>query len=704
MVYLNRERTPYTDGEFVMPNNRWNDSDAQSHPDLAGLVYRSQLLGSDRTVVNIFGGNTSAKTRERDHTGREVDVLWVKGSGSDVATIKATGFAALRMADMIPLMQRADMSDEEMVAYLNRSTFLPDRPRQSIETLLHAFIPAPHVDHTHPDAVISLACAADGRALCERLWGKRMVWVDYIRPGFTLSKQIGTGVQEHPQADLVVMGKHGLTVWGDTSATCYAQTIKVISEAEEFIASTRNGRVIFAGAAVPALSPDERTTIWQHILPTLRGALSQQGHQILQVDDSEVVRDFVGSAGAATFTQIGAACPDHLVHTKRLPLFVDWQPAQGVDALQERLTHAVADYAAAYTAYFEAHRTADDTMMNPFPRITLIPGLGMVTAGADAQAADISNQLYHRAISVIGGSTAVGTYTSLSAAEAFAIEYWPLEQYKLKLKPAPRELAGKVAIVTGAASGIGRATARRLAADGAHIAIFDINLAGAEAVAQELNSTYAMRRAIAVHCDVTSEDAVIAAFQQVIMAFGGVDIVVNNAGFAIAKPVTQTTGADWDKMLNVLGKGYFLVSREAFKVWQQQHVGGSLIVVASKNSVMASKGNVAYSAAKAAELQMARCLAEEGGALGIRVNTVLPDAVLEGSGIWDAGWRAARAAGYGIQPEELDEFYRQRTVLKVNVRPEDIAEAISFFAGPRASRTTGGMLTVDGGVAAAYAR
>lgn len=687
-----------------MPQLRWNDNDAQAFADIDGLVYRSQLLGSDRTVVNIFGGNTSAKTCEYDHAGREVEVLWVKGSGSDVATITASGFAALRMADMVPLMQRDQMSDEEMVAYLNRSIFLSDRPRQSIETLLHAFIPAPHVDHTHPDAVISLACAADGRALCERLWGKRMVWVDYIRPGFTLSKQIGEGVRDNPQADLVVMGKHGLTVWGDTSATCYAQTIKVISEAEEFIASTRNGRVMFAGAAVPALSATERTAVWQSILPTLRGALSAQGSQILQVDDSDTVCTFVGSAGADAFTQIGAACPDHLVHTKRLPLFVDWHPDQGVAALRERISTAVAGYAQAYTDYFATHSSSSDTMMNPFPRITLIPGLGMVTAGADAQAADISNQLYHRAISVIGGSSAVGTYTSLSAAEAFAIEYWPLEQYKLKLKPAPRELAGKVAIVTGAASGIGRATARRLAADGAHIAIFDINMAGAEAVAQELNTTYKMRRAIAVHCDVTSEEAVIAAFGQVVLAFGGVDIVVNNAGFAIAKPVTETTGADWDKMLNVLGKGYFLVSREAFKVWQQQRIGGSLIVIASKNSVMASKGNVAYSAAKAAELHMARCLAEEGGAHGIRVNTVLPDAVLEGSGIWDAGWRAARAAGYGIPPEELEEFYRQRTVLKVNVRPEDIAEAVSFFAGPRASRTTGGMITVDGGVAAAYAR
>ena len=687
-----------------MPQHRWNSADAQAMPAIDGLVYRSRLLGSDRSVVNIFGGNTSAKTHEVDHAGKSVQVLWVKGSGSDVATITEGGFAALRMPDMAPLMARAAMSDEEMVAFLNRSTFLVDRPRQSIETLLHAFIPAAHVDHTHPDAVISLACAADGLALCRKLWGDRMVWVDYIRPGFTLSKQIGEGVIGNPKADLVVMGKHGLTVWGDTSAEVYSQTIKVIGEAEEFITHTRNGRVIFAGTAVPVIAEADRAATWTAVLPALRGMLCAQGSQIVQIDSTPEVLACIGSAGAAQFTQIGAACPDHLVHTKRLPMFVDWQPSAGVPALLSALQSGVNDYVAAYTSYFEAHKSADDVMMNPFPRIILIPGLGVVTAGADAQAADISNQLYHRAVAVISGCMSVGEYTSLSAAEAFAIEYWPLEQYKLKLKPAPRELAGKIAIVTGAASGIGRATARRLAADGAHIAIFDINLDGAKKVAQELNDTYKMRRAIAVHCDVTSEAAVIAAMEQVILAFGGVDIVVNNAGFAIAKPVTETTVDDWDKMLNVLGKGYFLIAREAFKIWQKQKAGGSLVVIASKNSVMASKGNVAYSAAKAAELHMARCLAEEGGPIGVRVNTVLPDAVLEGSGIWDQGWRAARAAGYGIKPEELEDFYKARTVLKVNVRPEDIAEAVSYFAGPRGSRTTGGMITVDGGVTAAYAR
>jgi rhamnulose-1-phosphate aldolase/alcohol dehydrogenase len=364
----------------------------------------------------------------------------------------------------------------------------------------------------------------------------------------------------------------------------------------------------------------------------------------------------------------------------------------------------VEEYASRYQAYFEDHRGPDDSMGDPYPRVILVPGVGMITTGADAQGADVSAQLYQRAISVMAGSQAVGEFTSLSATESYAVEYWPLELYKLRLKPPPKEMAGRVAVVTGGASGIGRATARRLAKDDAHVVIFDINLAGAQAVADELNGTYGTRRSMAVHCNVTDEAAVEAAFEEVVLAYGGVDIVVSNAGIAVSAPIESTSVADWNRNFDILGKGYFLVSRAAFRLWRAQGMGGSLIYVASKNSLAAGKNAAAYSAAKAAELHMARCLAEEGGAAGIRVNSVMPDAVLEGSSIWDAGWRAARAKSYGIAPEELDDYYRQRTTLKVNVFPENIAEAISFLAGPRASRTTGGVITVDGGVAAAYVR
>lgn len=687
-----------------MPQNLWNAQAAQQRPELDGLVYRSNLLGRDRAVVNIYGGNTSVKAMAQNHLGQEVEVLWVKGSGSDVATITEKGFAGLRQAEILPLMQRDAMSDEEMVAYLSHCTHALERPRQSIETLLHAFTPAKHVDHTHPDAVISLACTPNGRALCRDLWGERMVWVDYIRPGFTLSKWIGQGIRANPKADLVIMGKHGLVTWADDGRTCYNNSIGVIQEAEDFIVHRRNGRKIYASAGLPTPTAAERQQILTQVLPVLRGAVSQEQPAILQVDTSDRVLEFVNSQGVESFSQIGAACPDHLVHTKRLPLFVNWQPAEGAAALATKLTSGVTQFMADYRAYFEQCRHPGDKLRDAAPRVVLIPGVGMITTGADALGADVSNQLYHCAIAVIEGSRSVGEFISLTPQEAYDVEYWPLELYKLSLKPPAREQAGRVAIVTGAASGIGRATARRLAQDGAHVAIFDINLEGAQTVAAELNKQYGPRRAIAIHCNVTDEAAVDQAFAEVVLAYGGVDTVVSNAGIAISAPIEETSVADWNKCMDILGKGYFLVSRAAFRVWKQQKLGGSLIYVASKNSVYAGKGASVYSAVKAAELHLARCLAEEGGAHGIRVNSVMPDAVLQGSGLWDAGWREARAKGYGIKPEELEEFYRQRTTLKVNVYPENIAEAISFLAGPRASRTTGAALTVDGGVAAAYMR
>ncbi len=687
-----------------MPQNLWHDQEASRQPQLDGLVYRSNLLGQDRSVVNVYGGNTSVKRTELDHLQRKVDVLWVKGSGSDVATITEQGFAGLRLAEILPLLQRDSMTDEEMVSYLAHCVHAVGRPRQSIETLLHAFVPAKHVDHTHPDAVISIACAENGPELCAELWGERAVWVEYIRPGFLLSKWIGQGIRNNPGAELVVMGKHGLVTWGETSRECYHNTIRIIQEAEDFIDSRRRGRKIFSGADVPALPLEERRSIFAQILPVLRGALSQRGPAILQTDDSADVLAFVGSGHAESLSQVGAACPDHLVHTKRQPLFVHWRPEEGVDVLRDRLPQAVDDFIARYTSYFEEHSQPGDSMRDPAPRVILIPGLGMVTSGGDAQAADVSRQLYRRAIRVMEGSEILGKFTSLSAEEAYAIEYWPLELYKLSLKPPRRELAGRVAVITGGASGIGRATAYRLAEDGAHVVVLDINDEGAEQVAADLVGRHGFRRALARHCDVTDEGAVRWAFEETILAYGGVDIVVNNAGIAISAPIDQTTMLDWNRTFDILAKGYFLVSREAFRTWKLQQMGGSLIFVASKNSVYAGKNASVYSAAKAAELHMARCLAEEGGAIGVRVNSVLPDAVIRGSGIWDQGWRDARAASYGIQPDELEEFYRQRNTLKVNVYPEHVAEAISFFAGPRSSRTTGGSLTVDGGVAAAFMR
>lgn len=686
-----------------MPKNLWNDHEAPAGDGLASLAYRSRLLGADRSLVNIYGGNTSTKEVLPDHLRRDTRVLWVKGSGSDIADITERGFAGLKMEEIDPLFDRDSMSDEEMVAYLERTVFEPGRPRQSIETLLHAFVPAKHVDHTHPDAIISLACSPNGQALMREIYGDRAAWVDYIRPGFTLSQQIGEAVRSNPKVECVVMGKHGMVTWGETSRECYENTLRLIGETEKILLS-RAKSPAFGEARCQPLPAADRDQLLQQVLPVLRGRICRAGSQVLLVDTSDPVLEFVCSAEASELSQVGAACPDHLVHTKRVPLYVDWVPDEGIDALQEKLRQALDQYEADYRAYFEENQSDGDVMFPPTPRVTLIPGMGMINAGADATAADVSRQLYLRAIEVMRGARSLGGFLSLSSAESYRIEYWPLELYKLSLKPKPKALAGKVAVVTGAASGIGRAIAHRLADEGAHVAVFDINDQGSAETVDQLVKAYGQGRAIAVNCNVTQEAAVQQAFAKVIQAYGGVDIVVSNAGIASSAPLEDTSIEDWNRNMAILATGYFLVSREAFRIWKAQGVGGNLVYIASKNSLAAGKNAAAYSAAKAAELHLARCLAEEGGAHGIRVNSVLPDAVLSGSGIWDGNWRQERADTYGIKPDELDEFYRNRTTLKVSVYPQDIAEAVAFFAGPASAKTTGGILTVDGGVPAAYAR
>lgn len=687
-----------------MPQHLWNDTEFSTLPDLDGLVYRSNLLGRDRSVINIYGGNTSAKIAQADFAGRMTRVLYVKASGSDVATMQARDFAALRLDDILPLISRASMSDEEMVAYLNQTAFEPGRPRQSIETLLHAFLPFPHVDHSHPDALISLACTPFGEATARKVFGARMAWVDYIRPGFTLSQQIARGVLDHPGVECVVMGKHGLVTWGDTARQCYDNTIRIIAEAEDYINAQRQGKAVFGGLKTSSLSRAEREALAAEVLPVARGLVSAQRSAILSWDDAPETLDFVSRERAPELSQLGAACPDHLVHVKRQPLFVDWAPEQGAAALRTKLNEGVADFVARYTAYFEQHKSPGDELRDPFPRVILVPGLGMINTGKDATEADVSRQLYHRAISVIGASEAVGGFESLSPAEAYGIEYWPLELYKLKLRPPDRDLAGKVALITGAASGIGLATAERFMAEGAHVVIADINIDGAQKAAANLCAKFGFRRALAVTCDVTREEQVAGAFAATTLAYGGIDIIVNNAGIAGGKLIEDTSLADWQRNIDILATGYFLVAREGFRLLKRQARGGALVFVCSKNSIGAGKGASAYSAAKAAELHLARCLAEEGGEFGIRVNSVLPDGVIQGSSIWNSEWREARARNYGVKPEEIEELYRKRNTLKVNVTPADIAEAILWLAGPRSAKTTGGVITVDGGNATAYVR
>jgi rhamnulose-1-phosphate aldolase/alcohol dehydrogenase len=688
-----------------MVKNYWDSNKAsQLEKGVEELVYRSNLIGSDRAVCNWGGGNTSMKTIEKDFRGREIEVMWVKGSGSDLASMKSHNFTGLNVEDIRPLIERDEMSDEEMVAYLSHCMIDSKHPRASIETLLHAFLPFKHVDHTHPDAIISICCADNGRQIAEEVFGNRFVWVPYVRPGFTLSKMIAEGVKNNPNAELVLMEKHGLVVWGETAEESYNKTISVISEAEEYINSKINADAVFGGQKYQSLSDEEAAAILAKVMPVIRGAVSDEKKMLLTYDRGEDVLEFVNSHNAPVLSQVGAACPDHLVHTKRVPLYIDWDPTKGVEELIESIKTGIERFKGEYKAYFEQNKNEGDKMSEPAPRVILIPGLGMVNTGKDTKNARISEALYHRAIAVMKGSTALGNFVSLNENESYNIEYWPLELYKLSLAPAEAEFSRKVAFVTGGAGGIGSETCRRFVSEGAHVVIADLNLEGAEKVAAEINEKFGEGRAIAAKMDVTKEEDVQAAFELTALTYGGVDIIVNNAGLATSSPIDETTLQEWNLNMNVLGTGYFLVAREAFKQMKNQGIGGNMVFIGSKNSVYAGKNAAAYSSAKALETHLARCIAAEGGEFGIRVNSVLPDAVLQGSAIWGSRWREERAAAYGIHPDQLEEHYRKRTTLLVNIYPKDITEAIAFFASSKSDKTTGCMLTVDGGVPAAFTR
>jgi rhamnulose-1-phosphate aldolase/alcohol dehydrogenase len=660
---------------------------------LGQVLLASHLLGSDRAVANFGGGNTSAKGTALDHVGRDVPVMWVKGSGSDLATMGERDFTPLRLDEVLPLFERAEMSDEDMVAHLARCQVDPAAPRSSIETLLHAFVPARHVHHTHPDGINVLAGTRDGERLVAECFGDEAAWIPYIRPGFTLARQVGTAVRENPRLRLVVLAKHGLVVWGDTAEEAYRRTIEVINRAVEFVNARTTGERRFGGAG-DAPHPD----LLRGVLPALRGAVSSERPKVLVADTSPRVLELVSSRAAGELTQVGAACPDHLVHTKRVPLWIPFDPAhEDADVLPDRIRERAAAYRDRYRAYVERN---GGEASDPDARVVLIQHVGLVGAGTSTKAARLSRDLYHRAIEVMAGAHALGGFVSLDERESFGIEYWPLELYKLSLAPPPRELDGRVALVTGAAGGIGRAVVERLSAAGACVVAFDLDGEGAAESVAALGDA-----GVAVAGDVTSEASVARAFAAAVAAYGGVDIVVSNAGVASSAPIEETTLAEWERNHAILGTGYFLVGREAFAVLRAQGRGGSIVFVASKNSLVAGKNAAAYSSAKAAELHLARCLAEEGGAAGIRVNTVNPDAVLQGSRIWGSSWREERAASYGIETGELEEYYRKRTTLGVNILPEDVAEAVLHFASSRRSgKSTGNVLNVDGGVPAAYPR
>jgi len=685
--------------------SRWNDAEAGTLQGLDLLVYASRLVGAETSLVGWGGGNTSIKTLERDHRGREIPVLRVKGSGSDLKSVQRKDFPGVRMDDIRALLPRHDMGDQEMVGYLAHALQDPGGVRPSIETLLHGFVDAHAVVHTHADAIVSLTNNDRPREVLASVYGKDVIALEYRRPGFKISRGVADAIAEHPEARALVLERHGTITWGATVRDAYEATIELITRAEEAIAERRKGRHVFGGPRTPVLDPAARRATALALAPRLRGRLGRERRVIVTFHDAEKVVEFASSAEAPALSQVGPATPDHTIYTKRLPCFVPLDRAPtDPDALWSAVDGAISAFVRDYTAYFEAHREAGATLTDAMPRVVLVPGLGMFTAGRDRRTAGIVDDIYHHTIDVIGNASAFGRYVSLSAKDAYDVEYWPLELYKLTLATPEKELARRIVLVTGGGSGIGRAVARRLAAEGAHVVVGDLDAAGAKKTADEVTAAVGGGRAIGLRMDVTSEASVRAAFESTVLTYGGLDILVSNAGIAHGAPVERLALADWERSFAVNATGHFLVAREAMRVLIPQGLGGALVFVATKNVMSPGKDFAAYSAAKAAEAQLAKVLALEGAPHGIRSNIVNPDAVFQDSKLWSDDVRRERAAAQGIAVEQLEDFYRKRNLLGTRILPEDVAEAVLFLASDRAAKTTGCTLTVDGGVKDAFPR
>jgi rhamnulose-1-phosphate aldolase/alcohol dehydrogenase len=693
--------------------NLWQNDDTAGLDELALLVHRSRLIGREPALVLRGGGNTSLKRDESDFRGRTVRVLRIKGSGSDLATCAAAEFPGLRLDDLEPLRERRAMDDQEMVDWLLRCLVEPGSPRPSIETLLHAFLPHAHVDHTHADAVLALTDTVDPRRHVEAALGADAAFVPYRRPGLRLAQDVAMAVAGAPRARAAVLEKHGLITWGADARACYDATIAMVSRAEAFVAGRSRGASVFGALVHPPRPPEKRRAAAARLAPRLRGLLAGRegaaSRVVLRFDDADDVLDFAGREATPQVALAGPATPDHLMYTRARPLVVT-PPEGGIDgdAALERLAGTlakdIAKYAAWYEVYVRKQGGSGGAPVDPRPRVILVPGLGMFTAGRDASHARVVADVYHHAIAVMQGAQAVGEYRSLDLKDSHDIEYWPLELYRMSLAPPPRELSGRVAIVTGAARGIGRGIALRLASEGCHIVATDLNPDGVESLAAEIESLHGPGRAMGVVADITDEPAIDRLFDAAAVAYGGVDVVVSNAGIAHVSPIEAMALADWKRSFDVNATGHFLVGRAAARQMRAQGIGGSLIFVASKNVLAPGKDFGAYSSSKAAQAQLARILAIENGPVGVRVNLVNPDAIFQDSGLWSPEVREERARAHGIRPDELEEFYRRRNLLGTRVTSADVAEAALWLASDRSSRTTGCILTVDGGVREAFPR
>ena len=689
--------------------NQWDAGKAASMSEAEKLLYRSNLLGSDKRVTNYGGGNTSAKVMQPDPlTGEEVEVLWVKGSGGDIGSIDMAGFATLYMDKLRALKgkYRGVEFEDEMVGYLPHSTFNLNPRAASIDTPLHAYVPKKHVDHVHPDAVIAIAASENSKELTQEIYGDAIGWLPWKKPGYELGLWLEDFCVKNPDAKGVVLESHGLFTWADDAEECYGLTLDTINRAIEWFGQKTEGVAPFGGEVHKPLPAEDRRRVAAALMPAIRGMISGESHKVGHFDDQDAVLQFVGAKDMQPLAMLGTSCPDHFLRTKIRPLVVDFDPANpDVDGTLDKLKGMVEDYRADYAAYYERCKYDDSpAMRDPNAVVSLVPGVGMITFAKDKATARISGEFYVNAINVMRNSDAVSTYQGLPEQEAFDIEYWLLEEAKLQRMPKPKSLAGRIAIVTGGAGGIGAATAEKYLSEGACVMLADIDAEALAATKENLAGRFSKDVVRTVEMNVTSEDAVAAAYAEMAVEFGGVDIVVSNAGIASSAKVEDTTLELWNKNMSILSTGYFLVSREAFKMLKTQGIGGSMIFVASKNGLAASPGASAYCTAKASEIHLARCLALEGAPEGIRVNTVNPDAVLRGSKIWSGEWLDQRASTYGTDKEGLEEMYRERSLLKRSVLPEDIAAACYFFASDESAKSTGNIVNVDAGNVQSFTR
>ena len=692
----------------------WDDAKAAelAGDEVALLVYRSNLLGADLRLTNYGGGNTSCKAMTKDPlSGKETEVMWVKGSGGDLGTMKRNGLAALYMDRLLSLknIYRGIDQEDEMVELFNHCIYDLASKAPSIDTALHGFLPFKHIDHLHPDAAIAIAAAKDGKKITEELFDGAIGWVDWQRPGFDLGLQLKQCLDENPGIRGIMLGSHGLFTWGGTAYESYINTLEVIERCAQYLEDNYGKKGdIFGGAKITSLPKEERLAKAAVLAPVLRGFCSSKTKMIGHFTDDDRVLEFINSNDLDRLAPLGTSCPDHFLRTKISPLVLNLTSGEDLSdpaSVQEKIAPLFEAYRKMYTNYYNICKHPNSpAVRDANPVVILYPGIGMFTFAKDKQTARVAAEFYTNAINVMKGAEAISEYTSLPRQEAFNIEYWLLEEAKLQRMPKPKALSGRIALITGSGGGIGKAIAKKFAEEGACVIINDINKDRLDTTIYEFQQLFGKDAASSVLLDVTNEDSVRKAFDASAIAFGGVDIIINNAGISISKPIAEHTLADWDKLYEILVKGTFLVSKTAVEIMRKQGFGGDIVNIVSKNSVVAGPNNTGYGSAKAAQAHLTRLLAAELGADKIRVNTVNPDAVIADSNIWAGGWAEGRAKAYGITVEELPEYYAKRTLMNEMILPEDIANACFAYAGGLLNKSTGNTLNVDGGISAAFVR